>query len=192
MVADLRYSVSKFAQSMPPIKGSLLLAAPSLHDGMFNDSVILVHTHHTNGSEGLILNQPTGKTVGEFMCSKHFESLKNLPLYHGGPVARDQMSFAIFRWKKNGEIKCSPSISAEEAMQAMHESGSLVRAYLGTTSWAKDQLNHELENHLWFITPTNTKLLDMALDESLWKNTMQKLSPFHHIISLTPNNPLLN
>ncbi|MEZ7957157.1 MAG: YqgE/AlgH family protein [Rubritalea sp.] len=176
----------------PPINGSLLLASPSLQDGVFDDSVILIHSHRASGSEGLILNRPTGKTVGDFMCSNHFENLKNLPLYYGGPVAEDQLSFASFRWKKNGELKCKPSISAEEAMETMHQSGSLVRAYLGSTNWTKGQLEDELDNYVWFVAPAIPKVMSMPQDESLWKNTMQALSPFHHIISLTPENPFLN
>lgn len=126
------------------------------------------------------------------MCSNHFELLKDLPLYFGGPVDEDQLSFASFSWKKDGQIKCKPSISAEEAIETMHQSGSLLRAYLGSSTWTQGQLEEELENHLWFVAPAIPKLLSMPQDESLWKNTMQSLSPFHHIISLTPENPLLN
>ncbi|MGJ8656929.1 MAG: YqgE/AlgH family protein [Akkermansiaceae bacterium] len=176
----------------PPINGSLLLASPSLQDGVFDDSVILVHTHRSTGAEGLILNRPTGKTVGDYMCSNHFETLKNLPLYYGGPVAEDQLSFASFSWKKNGDLKCKPSISSEEAIETMSQSGSLIRAYLGSSNWTKGQLEKELENYVWFIAPAIPKLLSMPQDETLWKNTMQVLSPFHHIISLTPENPFLN
>lgn len=176
----------------PPINGSLLLSSPALQDGVFDDAVILVHTHRSKGSEGLILNRPTGKTVGDFMCSNHFDELKNLPLFYGGPVAEDQLSFASFTWKKNGELKCKPSISAEEAIETMNESGSLLRAYVGSTNWSKGQLEEELENYVWFIAPAIPNVLSMPQDVTLWKNTMQELSPFHHIVSLTPDNPFLN
>lgn len=176
----------------PPLNGSLLLASPSLQDGVFDDSVILLHTHRPNVSEGLILNHPTGQTLGDFMRCHHFESLKNLPLFYGGPVAPDQLSFASFHWKKNGEVKCKPAISAEEAMETLHQSGSLLRAYLGSSVWKKGQLENELENYVWFVAPPISKVLTMPQDETLWKNTMQALSPFHHIVSLTPENPLLN
>jgi len=176
----------------PPINGSLLLSSPSLQDGVFDDSVILVHTHRTTGSEGLILNHPTGKTVGDFMCSNHFDKLKHLPLFSGGPVAEDQLSFASFRWRKNGKLKCKPSISAEEAMETMNQSGSLLRAYVGYSKWTKGQLQSELEHHAWFIVPPVPDVLSLPQDKTLWKNTMQSLSPFHHIISLTPKKPFLN
>mgnify|MGYP001947503517 FL=1 len=126
------------------------------------------------------------------MCSDHFESMRNLPLYYGGPVAEDQLSFASFHWKNNGELTCKPGISAEEAMETMNKSGSLLRAYLGSSSWTKGQLEDELKNYVWFIAPAMPSILSMPQDETLWKNTMQALSPFHHIISLTPENPFLN
>jgi len=175
-----------------PLDGSLLLASPSLQDGVFDDSVIIVHTHREKGSEGLILNRPTGQTVGDFMCSNHFEALKDLPLYYGGPVAEDQLSFASFRWEVDGRMVCKPSISMEDAMETMHKSGSLLRAYLGSSLWSKGQLQDELDNYVWFVAPASSRVLNLPQDETLWKNTMQALSPFHHIISLTPENPFLN
>ena len=47
-----------------PIKlqGQLLIADPSLRDGFFNRSVILLTDHHyEDGANGLILNHPTGQ-----------------------------------------------------------------------------------------------------------------------------------
>ena len=169
-----------------------MLASPSLQDGVFDDSVILLHTHKQNVSEGLILNRPTGQTVGDFIIGNYFKGLENLPLYYGGPVDSDQLSFASFEWKKNGEIKCKPAISAEEAKKTINQSGSLLRAFVGSSIWSKGQLQEELENYVWFVAPAISKILSMPQDETLWKNTMQSLSPFHHIVSLTPENPFLN
>ncbi len=175
-----------------PLSGSLLLSSPSLKDDVFGNTVILIHSHNGKGAEGLILNKPLGKTVGDFMCSEQFQELKHLPLYSGGPVAKDQLSFASFRWAKNGELKCKPAISAEEAKASMSKSGTILRAYLGSSTWTKGQLEDELENFYWFPAPAISSLLSMPQDKTLWKNILQSLSPFHHIISLTPDDPSLN
>lgn len=175
-----------------PLSGSLLLSSPSIKDGVFDDSVILLHNHGKTGAEGLILNKPLGKTVGDFMCSNQFEALKHLPLYSGGPVAEDQLSFASFYWSKTGEFGCRPAISADEAIASLSKSGSMIRAYLGSSSWTKGQLEDEIENFCWFTTPAFPDVLGLPQDQTLWKNIMQRLSPFHHIISLTPKNPSLN
>lgn len=175
-----------------PLRGSILLASPSLKDAVFSNTVILMHSHNEKGAEGLILNKPLGKTVGDFMCSDQFQELKHLPLYSGGPVANDQLSFASFQWSDNGELKCNPAISAEEAKAIMSKRGIMLRAYLGSSTWTKGQLEDELENFYWFPAPAISDILNLTQDETLWKNTMQRLSPFHHIISLTPPNPFSN
>ena len=169
-----------------------MLSSPSLKDGVFNDSVILLNRHDKDGSEGIIINKPLGKTVGDFMCSNKFEALRHLPLYSGGPVASDQLSFASFEWSTTGELKCRPAISAEDAINSLSKSGSMIRAYLGSSIWSEEQLEDEIENFCWFTSPAFPDILSLPQDETLWKNTMQRLSPFHHIISLTPENPFFN
>ena len=126
------------------------------------------------------------------MCSDKFEALKHLPLFSGGPVESDQLSFASFGWAKTGEFGCKPSISADEAIDSLKKSGSMIRAYLGSSVWTKGQLEDEIENFCWFTSPAFPDILSLPQDETLWKNTMQRLSPFHHIISLTPENPFFN
>ena len=55
------------------LRGKLLIADPSLRDGTFNRSVILLTDHSAEeGAYGLILNQPTGKVVGDFLKGKEF------------------------------------------------------------------------------------------------------------------------
>ena len=81
---------SGFVNPHPPIPelaGQLLLADPSLRDGTFHKSVILLAEHSAEeGAFGLILNQPTGQTVGDLLQNKDFESLANVAVHHGGPV----------------------------------------------------------------------------------------------------------
>lgn len=179
----------------PPIDGSLLIASPSLQDGIFDRSVIYVHQHSlSKGAEGLILNKPTGELVGNSLSGPEFKSLSNLPIYYGGPVATDQLTFSSFSFPDNmsAGIECQVCISADEAAKTLRKSGSFVRAFVGKSVWTEGQLEDELENHAWYLAPPIKEAFTLSQDESLWKNTLQKLSPFHHIISLTPDNPFLN
>ena len=179
--------------SQPPIDGSLLLASPSLQDGIFDQSVIYIHQHsHAKGSEGYILNRPTGELVGTTLCSAEFESLSKLPIHYGGPVATDQLTFSSYRFNGSEGIECQVCISAEEAARTLRSSGAFVRAFIGKSKWTDGQLEDELENHAWYLVPPIQEAFTMPQDETLWKNTLQHLSPFHHIISLTPENPFLN
>ena len=56
------------------LQGKILLADPSLHDGIFDRSVILLADHSADeGAFGLILNHPTGHSVGDFLKEQAFE-----------------------------------------------------------------------------------------------------------------------
>ena len=106
----------------PPIDGSLLLASPSLQDGVFDQSVIYIHQHSlSSGAEGFILNRPTGELVGTTLCSAEFEALSKLPIYYGGPVATDQLTFSSYRFNEGSEngVECQVCISAEEAAKTL-------------------------------------------------------------------------
>jgi len=81
------------------LQGQLLLANPSLRDGMFHRSVVLLAEHVAEeGAFGLILNHPTGKTVGDFLEGEDFAPLLRLAVHEGGPVAHDQLTFSSFWW----------------------------------------------------------------------------------------------
>jgi len=175
------------------VSGAILLASPVLRDGVFDDAVIFINAHSKeDGADGCILNRPTGQTVGDFLCSDKFQPLRKLPTYYGGPVGEDKLTFAAYSWNDEGHIQCKPYISAEEALEKMKQSGTLIRATLGYSGWTSGQLEDEIENNAWFLAPPYSQILTMPQDETLWKNTMQELSPFHHIVSLTPENPFLN
>ncbi|RYD36833.1 MAG: YqgE/AlgH family protein, partial [Verrucomicrobiaceae bacterium] len=88
------------------LRGKLLLADPSLKDGIFDRSVILLAEHKADeGAYGLILNQPTGKTVGDFLNDEVFAPLKQLAVHQGGPVSRDQLTFSSFWWSPKQGLK---------------------------------------------------------------------------------------
>ncbi len=174
----------------PPLAGSLLLASPSLQDGTFDNSVILLFDYSKEkGAEGVILNCPTGQKVGDVLCSTEFKKLKTLPVFYGGPVSKDKLSFVSFQWSEAGKLDCEIAISATEAMA---NNGTQVKAFVGKCAWAEGQLEGELEGNAWYVASPDQTILTMSQDEALWKNTLQDLSPFHHIVSLTPDNPFLN
>ena len=72
-----------FTPDLPiQLQGQLLLADPSLREGAFRRSVILLAEHDSNqGTFGLILNHPTGKTVGDFLQGEEFTPLRQLAVH---------------------------------------------------------------------------------------------------------------
>ena len=173
-------------------QGDLLLADPSLRDGIFHKSVVLLAQHSEEGAFGLILNQPSENTVGDFLKDESFACLSRIPVYVGGPVAREHLTFAAFWLSPQKELRFSIRISAEDAIERSKQSGVVVRAFTGYSGWTAGQLEEELERNSWVPSPAPEDFLGMAHDESLWSDTLNELSAFHRLLALCPEHPWMN
>lgn len=175
------------------LQGKLLIADPSLRDGIFNKSVILL-THHAadEGAAGLILNHPTGKVVGDFLKGAEFSALRTLAVHEGGPVLHDQLTFSSFWWSKKLGLRWAMRISAKQAADHAHRPGRIVRAFIGYSGWSTGQLENELHRSSWFQINPPQALLGYSHDRSLWSALLRPLSPLHRILAEAPENPLLN
>lgn len=175
------------------LQGKLLIADPSLRDGTFNRSVILL-TNHTaaDGAFGLILNHPTGKVVGDFLKGEEFSSLRHLAVHQGGPVSSNQMTFSSFWWSKKLGLRWALRISAEDAVAHAHRPGRIVRAFIGYSGWSAGQLEGELRRNSWFPVKPEPDLLGHDHDRSLWHTLLRRLSPLHRILAEAPEDPYLN
>lgn len=175
------------------LQGKLLIADPSLRDGTFNRSVVLM-THHSaeEGASGLILNHPTGKVVGDYLSGAEFTGLQQLAVHEGGPVMHEQMTFASFWWSRKLGLRWALRISAKDAVDHAHRPGRIVRAFLGYSGWSPGQLEHELSRHAWFPVGPQADLLGHEHDRVLWAALMRRLSPLHRILAEAPDDPFLN
>jgi putative transcriptional regulator len=175
------------------LQGQLLLADPSLRDGIFDRSVILLTEHlSAEGAYGLILNHPTGKTVGDFLLGDDFTPLRQLAVHTGGPVAMDQLTFSSFWWSKKLGLRWAIRISAEQAMAHAHRPGRIVRAFIGYSGWTAGQLENELRRNSWVATRPQPDLLGCVHDRALWAELLRQLSPLHRILAEAPDDPTLN
>jgi putative transcriptional regulator len=175
------------------LRGSLLIADPSLKDGTFDRSVILLTSHSPGeGAAGLILNQPSGREVGDFLKDDAFAPLRHLAVHHGGPVMREQMTFSSFWWSRKHGLRWALRISADEAAEHSHRPGRIVRAFIGYAGWSAGQLESELKNPSWFPTCPRPDLLGHAHDRSLWAQLLRGMSPYHRILAEAPADPFLN
>ncbi len=172
--------------------GKLLLADPSLREGLFHRSVIFLAEHSAeDGAFGIVLNRPSGKKVGELLKGGEFRGLEDVPVHLGGPVSEENLMFGAMR--KNGEsLDFRSRISAQEASKMVGEEGVKVVAYAGYAGWSKDQLEEEIENQAWFVTAASGELMRKRHDIALWKSVMSELSPLHRILAEAPDEILAN
>ena len=174
--------------SKDSLENSLLIADPSLQDGIFDRTVIHIAEHSAKeGALGYILNKPTDKTVGEILQGDIFDNLKNIPIFFGGPVQTDQIVFSAYWWDQDEDFNYRLRISAEEASTMKGKPGCLLLAHVGHSGWQSKQLESELAEHTWISTFVSPETIS-ANPSSLWQTLLEDLSPYHKLLSLTPRD----
>jgi putative transcriptional regulator len=175
------------------LRGQLLLASPVLVDGCFDHAVILLSEHSIgDGAVGNILNHRTTTCVKDILPDKSFRSLHQLPVHHGGPVATDQLTFSSLSWDEAKGLIFEHRISAENASELVNLPNHIVTACIGHSAWAPGQLENELTQNTWITLPSSHEIFTLAHDLSLWRMLLKGASPYHHLLSQAPKNPLLN
>lgn len=173
--------------------GKLLLADPGLRGSIFQRSVILIHDHDPlDGAMGLILNQPTGKTVGDFLKSAEFEGLSQLPVHVGGPVEGNQLTFSSFWWTPKRGLRWGIRLSPNEAADHGRRPGRILRAFIGYSGWSGGQLESELDQQSWLPVEPKAQLLGQSHDPTLWTTLLGEISPHHRLMAMAPENIELN
>lgn len=181
------------AEPHSSLAGSLLFASPALRGGPFERSVILLSQHSAEeGAFGLILNRPTGQCVGDVLHDAAFHPLRHITVHQAGPVSENQLFFAALWWDGADGLRLSQQISAEEAIVQQKKSGTLVRAFIGYSGWSPGQLEEEIEQNTWIVTPTPPQILGLSHEPSLWYEALRCLSPFHRLLADAPRNPAAN
>ncbi|MCP5535939.1 MAG: YqgE/AlgH family protein [Akkermansiaceae bacterium] len=175
------------------LEGQLLIADPSLRDGIFNKSVILLAEHHVDdGAYGLILNHPTGQLLGDLLTSPEFADLVHIPVHLGGPVGQEHLTFAAFWTKENQSLKYATRISAADAIRHSHQPGTLVRAFAGYSGWTAGQLENELRRNSWIPTLPTSGILASHHAHDLWADLLRGISPYHRILAEAPDDIYVN
>lgn len=175
------------------LKGRLLLADPSLRDGIFHRSVVLI-TRHTpaEGAHGLILNHPSDKVVGNLLKTPEFAPLGKLKVFQGGPVDANQLTFAGFSWQPSRGLRHYQPLSIQKAVAMSHRPGTLVRPFVGYSGWTAGQLEDELERNAWLVVKPGEDLLGHDHGRPLWAELVRRISPYHRILAASPDAPWFN
>lgn len=175
------------------LSGTILLASPALRDGVFDRSVVLLAEHSkSDGAYGVILNQPTGREVAQFLDDPDFAPLARIPVHFGGPVARDQLIFVSFSRGPKNHLRYQVRLSVEDAVEQVKRPGVVLRAFVGHSGWTAGQLEDELQRDAWIIVKADGGLPGMPHDRSLWRNLLASISPFHRVMAEAPPFPELN
>lgn len=180
-------------ETVPSLRGSLLLAAPLLTDPNFSKAVLYLAAHSSkDGAFGYILNKPLDKVVADLLPSEDMGRLSRVPVYLGGPVATDKLSFAALQWSnKRNTLKCQTHLSVDDALYEL-DMGHEVRAFVGYSGWSEGQLEGELKLRSWITTMPQPVLMAGDDNAGLWSTLLRNMGPKYELLASMPAKPELN
>jgi putative AlgH/UPF0301 family transcriptional regulator len=168
-----------------------LVASHSMPDPVFQQSVILVlPTDDPPLVAGVIINKPTGVTLGNLFKRQLAPENQNQKVYFGGPVdlaapllivrTMRPPKQAIRLWNNIYGVVDTGSIS--EILRDARSSND-TRLYLGRAQWAREQLRGELMEGAWSVVPVRTDLIFEHDSAKVWRI----LSQHEHVREIDTN-----
>lgn len=191
----MRFSRTERSQSSEmALTGSFLVAHPSLLDPNFRKTVVLLTAYSSDdGALGVIVNRPTGQTLGEYKEETTFSGLESVPVYKGGPVAENQLILAAWKWcLDEGSFKLYFGINELKALEIMEQDPDFkLFAFLGHSGWGESQLEGELEETAWIVSGLLPEFETMA-GEALWRDLLLQKGPEMRLLIDEPEDPSVN
>jgi putative transcriptional regulator len=186
--------VREFGASSISLSGSLLIAHPGLLDPNFRKTVLFLSANDAQeGSFGLTLNRPSGRTVGDILPNKDVGRLAGVPVFLGGPVSTDQLIFASFRWHpETGHLECNHHLVIDEAAALLEDENVTVRAFVGYAGWGGGQLEGELAQRSWLVQKPGREVLDLERCPTLWREITSTFGPWFRLAAEAPEDASRN
>lgn len=153
---------------MPSLAGSFLIARPTLTDGFFHRTVILLLQHGPDGAFGLVLNRPQKQSGQPF------------PIHIGGPckfqgviLLHGQEDWVEEKERHASQICPGVYLGDSESMKRLTDEEEppvqgKYRVFAGYSGWGPGQLDSELAQGAWAVVRGGAKeVFDIPTDE-LW------------------------
>ncbi len=171
-----------------------LLSMPQLADPNFAKSVILLCEHSAEGAFGLVINRVSELTAAEAVqLSPELDAPNDLPLLIGGPVEPQRGWILTSRAPEVPGVEGATRIDgvlSKEIGAGLHLSASplLLRRVLqahpiprrtvvlaGYAGWGPGQLDAELADSAWLISPVELDLIFEIPSAVCWEMAMKRL-----------------
>ena len=179
------------------LKGQLLLDNGKLGGSFFHRTVVLICEHDAEGAFGLVLNRNAGAQVGEALVANLPDVLKTQPLFVGGPVQPQALSYLhadVYLPESNVMANLNVGHSLDE-LQELGESFSAtrkLRVFAGYAGWSPGQLDDEMRRDTWLTHPASIELIFFEAPETLWQHILREKGPVYRLLAESPEDPSLN
>ena len=175
------------------LKGQLLLDGGNLAGSFFHRTVVLICQHDPQGAFGLVLNRESGHQVGEALVADLAEPLKQQPLFVGGPVQPNAMSFLhsdVFLPEANvmENLRLGHSLDDLIEISESFSPACKVKLFAGYAGWSPGQLDAELERNAWLTHPASLDLVFNTKPQELWQKVLSQKGPRYRLLAQSPED----
>jgi putative transcriptional regulator len=173
---------------MSSLAPGLLVAAPPLGDPNFDQSVVLLASHGSEGAFGWIINGRNVMTLQQLL--KHVDidvppTLPDLNVRLGGPVGQEQVWLLYPSSVKLGDqadefdVGCGITASPSQRVLRAVVLAGVPKTFLGVlgyAGWGPDQLENEIRRGAWFpMTDASPSLIFDVDREDIWRSAYERV-----------------
>jgi putative transcriptional regulator len=184
---------------MTSLKGHLILAHSSLLDPNFARTIVLLFDHDRQGAAGVILNRPTETTISDIAEQVFTEPFRwEKPLNIGGPVLGPLMIVHASEEGSDQEVMAGlyTTIDAAKVQVLLRERVEPSLVIANYAGWGPGQLEAEIKEGSWLLTPATLELVFGSPDEQAWETITHEIeaTQIPRILGIreVPHDPSLN
>jgi putative transcriptional regulator len=167
------------------LKGYLLMAMPMLMDPNFRQSVTCISEHTDEGAVGVVVNRVyegiEGRMIFEELEIECNAAAAALPIHIGGPVHTHEL-FVLhgppLDWTDSLKINDALALSNSRAILEAIARGEGPRDFiitLGCAGWGPGQLEWEMSQNAWLVTPCSHDILFAIPPPERWESAIKRL-----------------
>jgi putative transcriptional regulator len=172
------------AEQTDELTGQLLVATSQMGDPRFNETVIYMVKHNTEGAFGLVINRPLAKgplkdLLNSFGIAEN-DAKGEIILHYGGPVSpgacfilhSDDVLLENSAKVGHGIAMTADAKLLQEISRGKGPRQALIM--LGYAGWAPGQLEGELKAGAWFVVGADSSLIFGNDATKKWQQAMDR------------------
>ena len=177
------------------LKGSLLVATPTLLDPNFRRTVVLLLEHTEEGAVGVVLNRPSETPTGQAIPDLAEVVADDDPVFIGGPVSPGSViALGDHREADGRDVVCDTVAAVEfgTSPQELAEQVIRVRAFAGYAGWGSGQLEGEIEEEAWITAAALADDVFTPDPDGLWSQVLERMGNQFALLARMPDDPRMN
>jgi putative transcriptional regulator len=165
MITVMAPASTNTAVTRSSLKNHFLIALRGLREDYFSNTVIYIIEHTDEGAFGVIINRPIELEFCELFANIPGTKQCPLPVLDGGPVGKDRVFFlhgpdVEYQYTQKLSDDVYLSTSQDIVYDLVAGTGpSRILTLLGYSGWDSGQLEQELAENVWLVSPSNSAVI---------------------------------